>query len=62
MDRALLNRLVDAGDQSAMLGRHLVGVTVGDSLLEAVEVSLYRRGQTPIFDALTLGAEDSLFL
>ncbi len=62
MDRALLDRLVDAGDQSAMLGLDRVGVVTFSGLLEAVEVSLDRRSKPPVLDALTLGAKDSLFL
>ncbi len=45
-----------------MLGLDGVGVAFIGGLLEAVEVSLDRRGKPPVFDALALGAKDSLFL
>lgn len=62
VNRTLLDGSVDARNEGTMLGVNRTGIAFTDRLLEAVEVGLDRRGQPSVFDALALGADDSLFL
>ena len=59
---AALDRLVDQGDQLAVLGVGRVVVALADRGLQAAEVRLDRRRVAAVLDALALGAQDALLL
>ena len=62
VDRATLDGCVNPGDESPVFGLDRVGIARVGRLFEPVEVGLDSAGHPPVFDALTLCAQDSFFL